>query len=86
MTFTQFVAVATLLGVGGAMGALVALITAASKVRDDFSGFRELFRTYIAPKSDGDSLNLKSSFAQFESDLTGLTAAYDRAKLALKLR
>lgn len=86
MTFTQFAAVAALLGIGGAVGALVAMITAATKVQTDFAGFRSLFQGYISTKSDGDSLTLRTSFDQFESDLSGLTSAFDRLKAALKIR
>ncbi len=86
MSFAQIAAVAALLGIGGAIGAIIAMMTAATRVESDFSGFRELFRSYISNKSDGPSLALRDSFEAFELDLASLSETFEKVKAALKIK
>lgn len=73
-------------GVGGAIGAAAAAITAGSRVAAAFSEFEGVFQDYFETKEDPESRRLRSAFSAFADTLTALASAFAKLKKAMKIK
>lgn len=73
-------------GVGGAIGAGAAAISAGSRVTAAFSEFEEVFQTYFHDKEDPDSRRVRSSFSMLAETLAGMSRAFGKLKRALRIK
>ena len=73
-------------GVGGAIGAAAAAITAGGRVAAAFSEFEGVFSDYFENKEDPDSRRVRSAFSALAETLTTMAAAFAKLKKAMKIK
>ena len=74
------------LGIGGAVGAVAAVVVAASRLKASVDDFGMRFRAYIAGKTDPDSVDLAESFTTMEAGLARLLDSVNKARRAFTPR
>jgi len=74
------------LGLGGVVGAVVAAVIAALRVRTAFGNFEIVFREYFARNNDPGALGVKAAFDAFDAELSGFATAWERLKRAFRIK
>jgi hypothetical protein len=74
------------LGIGGAVGAVLAVTMTAMRVKASFDAFRETFRAYVVNRSDPETLALADAFDILEGEANAFAQAVERLKRALRRR
>jgi hypothetical protein len=86
MTTDQIIAILVGLGVGGALGALAALYSAANRFAAALEGFEPRLRAYLEPRTDPESLEIKEALVDVEERFSLFRAALQKAGRALSRR
>lgn len=74
------------LGLGGAVGAALALTNTGRATALAFNSFKTTFHAKLDGKSDPDSLALKSAFSTLEGDVSSFNGAFSKLLRALRPR
>ena len=74
------------LGVGGAVGAVLAVLAAGSKVASGWQAFAFAFREYTIGRTDPATTNLIGAFEAINDSLSALSASIQKLRRALRLR
>lgn len=75
-----------LFGIGGVVGAAIATVFAALRVRTAFANFEIVFRAYFAKRPDPAAEQVMGAFESFDQELSGFAAAWERLKRALRIK
>jgi len=84
MNLIDIVSLLATLGLGGAVGAVLALANTGRATLDAFDRFKRDFHRSMDAKSDSDSVALRASFSSLETDLGSLTGSFAKLLRALK--
>jgi hypothetical protein len=84
MNGLDLAALATTLGIGGAVGAVAALVVAGRNVFEAFDRFKAAFHTQLDGKSDASSVALRNSFSELEADIGSLNGAFSKVGRAFR--
>lgn len=74
------------LGLGGAVGAIAALVATGGRVFTAFEAFRKQFNDSLAGRNDPASTQLRQAFEDLERDLAQLQSAFSAVMRALRRR
>ncbi|HRF61140.1 MAG TPA: hypothetical protein PLH94_14650 [Fimbriimonadaceae bacterium] len=72
------------IGVGGALGAVAALVLAGSRLAESATTFSAQLRDYLRGRSDPDSRALAEAFEDLDARLQTLLATLQRVRRALR--
>jgi hypothetical protein len=74
------------LGIGGALGAILALLAAGARLSGSWLVFSEAFRSFIGGRNDPASEEVRTAFELHEASVRVFTEAVARLRRALGLR
>lgn len=73
-------------GLGGALGAALAVLVSGARLAAAWSTFAIAFRGYLHGRTDPESEAIREGFLQLESALQTAVAAFEKLRRALRLR
>ena len=80
------VSIALLLGIGGAVGAVAAVVSAGSQIAQDWAAFQLAYREYKAARSPDTEAALDSACVELEAELGRFGTAFANLKRAMSRR
>jgi len=86
MGWDQIAAFLVALGVGGAVGALLAASIAGARLAAAFRDFASLLRPYLQGRTDAQSLEVRDAFEAFEVQVEAFESSLARLRRAFKLK